>query len=223
MEQDVLQAMLHSNITEYETEPRISRSNRLDRLVASSSRPVVDNASAQNLPRTSTRVLSMVKEMSISRPLSMTEICNEQCDCICHRGSITKSPKFAVVNLGPLFIVFKWSSPVSTCVSRSCKYITLKFGFICPQWLANWVWESTSIFSKNLRSVSLSASSSRLASENTPISWAARTEALDHVRRIVRQKKVQRKELINDISYPKGKTIVHVSSFRKTPYYLVVN
>lgn len=208
---DLQQARLRSDKINHGLEPRISHSNQPARVTANSLpsafNSAVNRAFAQSFSSPGINFYPMTRE---TEKFSMTRTCDAQCDCICHRGSHTKFPLFAIGCLGPLFIVYKGSSPVKTCVSQSCKIRILSLGFESPQWwwwLANSAWRAT-VVSSDSRPFEIEAVKRNISSESDPIFWAVRTGALGHVMRLLSQRETS----AGDISYPEGKTILHVSS-----------
>lgn len=110
-------------------QPRISHSNRVGRATAYTPPSVVHIAFVKDNPDSLAEKL--LKKMHPSH-LQVAHICNGQCDCICHGGSNTKSPDFAIGALGPLSIYYKGPSPVNACVSRGCNEGFLKLFLAFP-------------------------------------------------------------------------------------------
>lgn len=189
---------------------RISPSNRAGRATAYTPPSAVHNALMQELPDSLAEKLPKK-----THPL----ICNGQCDCICHGGSNTKSPDFAIGVLGPLSIYYKGPSPVKACVSRGCDQGFLKIFLAFPPWLSNWYAEATFVLSLGMGQTISAVRRRKFAPENAPIFWAARTGALDHMIRLFERKEAWP----TDASYPEGKTILHVGLLRKTSYTMLVD
>lgn len=193
---------------------RVSHSNRVGRATAYTLPFVVHIAFMQDKPDSLAEKL--LKKTHPSH-LQVAQICNGQCDCICHGGSNTKSPDFAIGVLGPLSIYYKGPSPVKACVSRGCNEGFLKLFLAFPPWLSNWYAEATII--SRAPGITTFSNKGRFAPENAPIFWAVRTGALHHVRSILVETEVSPM----DVSYPEGKTILHVGSVRETFHTILVD
>lgn len=200
-------------------QPRISHSNRADRPTAYTPPSAVHNTFMPDQPDFLAGKLTKKKHPS---HLPVTQLCNGQCDCICHGGSNTISPDFAVGVLGPLSVYYKGPSPVEACFSRGCHQRFLKLFLAFPPWLSNWYTEARFFLSPmegRGMEASFTAVSRKFAPENDPIFWAVRTGAIHHIKRLFDLKEASPK----DASYPEGETILHVGSVRETPHTTLVD
>ena len=133
--------------------------------------------------------------------------CRIGCQCSCHRGNRLRSPQVMTGLVGSLSANYSIRpSPLDGCVSEWCRSSTVDVEYVFPRWLTKMSLEfSTILGSSNFTSVSLK--SPKFCSESAPIFWAARTGAIDHIRRLFSAGEATR----CDINYPERKSALHVS------------
>ena len=131
--------------------------------------------------------------------------CRIGCQCSCHRGNRLRSPQVIMGLVGSLSANYSIRpSPLDSCVSERCRS-TIDVEYVFPRWLSKRSVEVSILDSRTGPSVSLR--SPKFCSESAPIFWAARTGAIDHIRRLVSAGEATS----CDINYPERKSALHVS------------
>ena len=135
--------------------------------------------------------------------------CKIGCQCSCHRGNRLRSPQVITGLVGSLSANYSLRlSPLESCVSGRCTSSTFAVEYVYPHWLKKRGLGSLALtISDSKTEPSVNMKVHRVCSESAPIFWAARTGAIDHIKRLLAAKEAT----AFDINYPERKSALHVS------------
>ena len=133
--------------------------------------------------------------------------CRIDCQCSCHRGNRLRSPQAITGLVGSLSSNYSIRpSQFYSCASERCRSSTINVEYVFPRWLTKRSLELSTMCDLKSRA-SFMLKLPKVCSESAPIFWAARTGAINHIKRLLSAGEAT----AWDINYPERKNALHVS------------
>ena len=132
--------------------------------------------------------------------------CRIGCQCSCHRGNRLRSLQVITGLVSSLSASYSIRpSPLDSCVSEWCRS-TIDVEYVFPPWLLRRSLELSTKFGSHY-GPSLMLKLLKVRPESAPIFWAARTGAINHIKRLLSAGEATP----CDINHPERKSALHVS------------